>query len=45
MSFDQAFREVNNLKFSDLQFLTIKRYMPTNDSFQLQQIGKCDPVI
>ncbi|XP_002002744.3 glutamate receptor ionotropic, kainate 2 [Drosophila mojavensis] len=38
LSFDQAFREVNNLKFSDLQFVTIKRYMPTNDSFLLQQI-------
>nr|AAA28574.1 glutamate receptor subunit [Drosophila melanogaster] len=38
LSFDQAFREVNNMKFSELRFVTIKRYMPTNDSFLLQQI-------
>jgi len=40
LSFDQAFREVNNMKFSELRFVTIKRYMPTNDSFLLQQISK-----
>ncbi|XP_017012808.2 glutamate receptor ionotropic, kainate 2 isoform X1 [Drosophila takahashii] len=38
LSFDQAFREVNNLKFAELRFVTIKRFMPTNDSFLLQQI-------
>ncbi|XP_034472188.1 LOW QUALITY PROTEIN: glutamate receptor ionotropic, kainate 1 [Drosophila innubila] len=38
LGFDQALREVNNLKFSELQFTSIKRYMPTNDSFLLQQI-------
>ncbi|XP_062134583.1 glutamate receptor ionotropic, kainate 2 [Drosophila sulfurigaster albostrigata] len=38
LSFDQALREVNNLKFFGLQFISIKRYMPTNDSFLLQQI-------
>ncbi|KAL7740684.1 hypothetical protein ACLKA6_000051 [Drosophila palustris] len=38
LSFDQALREVNNLKFSELQFSSVKRYMPTNDSFLLQQI-------
>ncbi|XP_043641530.1 glutamate receptor ionotropic, kainate 2 [Drosophila teissieri] len=38
LSFDQAFREVNNMKFSELRFVTIKRFMPTNDSFLLQQI-------
>ncbi|XP_017048956.1 glutamate receptor ionotropic, kainate 2 [Drosophila ficusphila] len=38
LSFDQAFREVNNLKFADLRFGTIKRFMPTNDSFLLQQV-------
>lgn len=40
LSFDQALREVNNLKFFEIQFLAIKRYMPTNDSFVLQQISK-----
>lgn len=40
-SFDQALREVNNLKFFEIEFVSIKRYMPTNDSFMLQQLSKC----
>lgn len=40
-SFDHALREVNNLKFFEIQFVSIKRYMPTNDSFMLQQLSKC----
>ncbi|KAH8403007.1 hypothetical protein KR222_003097, partial [Zaprionus bogoriensis] len=38
MSFDQALRDVNNLKFFEIKFVSIKRYMPTNDGFQLQQM-------
>ncbi|XP_017098809.3 glutamate receptor ionotropic, kainate 2 [Drosophila bipectinata] len=38
LSFDQAFRDVNNMKFGDVRFIPIKRYMPTNDSFLLQQL-------
>lgn len=41
LSFDHALREVNNLKFFEIQFVSIKRYMPTNDSFMLQQLSKC----
>lgn len=40
LSFDQAFRDVNNMKYGDVRFIPIKRYMPTNDSFLLQQLSE-----
>ncbi|XP_068151172.1 glutamate receptor ionotropic, kainate 2 [Drosophila tropicalis] len=39
LSFDEAIREVNNLKFFELRFVSNKRFLPTYDSFLLQQIA------
>lgn len=40
LSFDEAFRELNNMKLFELKFITIKRYVPYDDSFVLQQLSK-----
>lgn len=40
LSFDEAFRELNNMKLFELKFVTIKRYVPYDDSFVLQQLSK-----
>lgn len=40
MSFDEAFRELNNMKLFELRFITMKRYVPYDDSFVLQQLSK-----
>ncbi|XP_036340742.1 glutamate receptor ionotropic, kainate 2-like [Rhagoletis pomonella] len=38
MSFDEAFREINSNKLFGVSFQTIKRFVPSDDSFILQQM-------
>ena len=40
LSFDEAFHEINNNKLFGLSFQLIKRFVPNDDSFILQQLSK-----
>lgn len=40
LSFDEAFREINSMKLFELRFVTIKRYVPNDDSYVLQQLSE-----